>query len=151
MEERLSDGRGPGACARGSLGWVAAVAPRLTAATIVRVSTSLAEPERVRLHRERSAALHAAIADRVLREPELVVRARQKLAEWMAAGGRSMPLWQRWEQILACSPEVIARFLRDPSEEAEWLRKASPFAGVLAPQERWRVLREVRARLEGGP
>lgn len=110
------------------------------------MSNLVAEPAGVELDRARSLALHAAVAAKLLSEPALLVRARAKLREWMAAGGRSLELWQRWEPILEQSSEEVARFLCDPSEDATWLRKASPFAGFLTPQERWRILREVRAR-----
>jgi len=113
-----------------------------------RVTGEEVEPERVRLDRERSAALHAAVADKLVRDPAILERARRKLRDWLDRGGRSQKLWQRWEEILAGTPEDVARFLRDPSAEATWLRKASPFAGVLTPTERWRILREVRERLE---
>jgi hypothetical protein len=96
---------------------------------------------------ERSLALHAAVADRLRREPELLERARAKLREWIARDGRSSPLWLRWREVLDRPVDDVAVFLTERSEEAAWLRKASPFAGFLTPQERLRILRAVRARL----
>ncbi len=76
-------------------------------------------------------------------------RARAKLEEWLAQGGRSAPLLMEWRQILAGRPEEVIRFLTDETERADWLRSASPFAGVLEPRAREAILR--RARREYGP
>jgi hypothetical protein len=101
-----------------------------------------------RLDYERSLALHAAVADKLRGHPEIIEHARRNLAAWLAAGGRSAPLWSRWREILARPVEAIEAFLVDPSEDAAWMRKASPFAGVLRPEERLRILRDTRTRLE---
>ena len=96
-----------------------------------------------RLHDERSLALHRAVAERVLDDAGVVERARQKLEEWIARGGRSASLLVRWREILERSPREIAAFLTDPSEEARWLRSASPFAGALDPRTRLAILRQI--------
>lgn len=101
--------------------------------------------DRCALHTERSIALHAAVAAKLLGQPVLIERARAKLSQWLAAGGRSSPLWRRWGEILDRPLDEVCAFLVERSEEADWLRKASPFAGILTPQERWRILRETRA------
>jgi hypothetical protein len=108
----------------------------------------VASPE---LDFERSLALHVAVAQRLHQQPEIVDRAKHKLSEWLARGGRSEVLWRKWEEILKRSPDEIAAVLSDRSEEAAWLRKASPFAGVLSPRERIEILRETRRRLESAP
>jgi len=97
-----------------------------------------------RLHYERSIALHRAVAEKLRRDPTVLERARSKIEEWIAHGGRSTPLFIRWREILAGTPNDITAFLVDPSETAAWLRSASPFAGVLEPQTRLAILREVR-------
>jgi hypothetical protein len=99
-----------------------------------------------RLDYERSLALHEAVAHKLRENPELLDRARAKLEEWIAGGGRSTPLLLRWRQVLAGSVEEVAALLTDPSEDAAWLRSASPFAGVLDPQTRLAILRRVRQR-----
>jgi hypothetical protein len=104
--------------------------------------------ERFRLDYERSLALHEAVAEVLLRDPEIVERARRKLDEWLARGGRSTPLWLRWRQILERPVEEVAAVMTERTEDAAWLRKVSPFAGVLPTQTRLRILREVRRRLE---
>lgn len=104
--------------------------------------------ERFRLDYERSLALHEAVAGELRQHPELLERGRRKLDEWLARGGRSMPLWLRWREILERPVEEIAAIMTERSEDAAWLRKVSPFAGVLSTQTRLRILREVRRRLE---
>jgi hypothetical protein len=95
---------------------------------------------------EQSLALHEAVARELLEHPEILARARRKLDEWLTRGGRSAPLLRRWQEILARPVEEVSSVLVERSEEAAWLRKASPFAGVLAPHKRLEILREVRQR-----
>ena len=99
-----------------------------------------------RLDYLRSLALHEAVAEKLLREPGIVEHARAKLEEWIGRGGRSVGLLVRWRAVLAGSPEQVAAFLTDPSEEAAWLRSASPFVGVLDARTRTAILRRVRRR-----
>jgi hypothetical protein len=97
---------------------------------------------------ERSLALHRAVAAKIADHPEIIDRAHRKLMEWLAHGGRSATLWEQWREILTRSPDEIIAFITDRSERAAWLRKASPFAGVLTPAERLQVLKSTRAELE---
>jgi hypothetical protein len=104
--------------------------------------------DRARLDFERSLALHEAVAERLRREPQLVERARARLDEWLARGGRTTPLWLQWRDVLDRPLEEIVATMTSRSEDSAWLRKASPFAGILPPSVRLRILREVRRRLE---
>ena len=101
-----------------------------------------------RLNRERSLALHAAVATKLRRDPEILDRAREKLDEWLARGGGTTPLWKKWRVILDRPVEEVTAFLTERSEEADWLRKASSFSGALDPEERLHIFRDVRQRLE---
>jgi len=87
----------------------------------------------------RSLALHEAVAARIEAEPELLELARTNLRRWLAAGGP--PVLEEWQRVLACSSlaELLA-LLRSPGERATRLRQSSPFAGVLAPDQRQAVL-----------
>ena len=80
----------------------------------------------------------------------MIDRARSTLEEWIDRGGRALPLLLRWREILAGSPEQVAALLTDPSEDAAWLRSASPFAGVLDARTRLAILRKARNRDNGG-
>lgn len=104
--------------------------------------------EPARLDYERSIALHEAVAQLVLRDPAILDRARAKLEEWIARGGRSVPLLLGWREVLARPSDEVARFLTKRSENAAWLRSASPFAGVIDPQTRRAILRRVRQQFE---
>lgn len=56
------------------------------------------------------------------------------------------PYAEAWEAILRRPLEELIEFLVDPGERARQLRQASPFTGVLAPRERWAILRRLRER-----
>jgi hypothetical protein len=101
-----------------------------------------ADPARPNLHHNLSLALHAAVADRL--DDAMIARARSLLETWLARGGSSAPLLLRWREILALPLNDVRSFLADPGEEAAWLRKASPFAGLLPPREREQIVRRVR-------
>jgi hypothetical protein len=99
-----------------------------------------------RIHREMSLALHAAVAGRLAADADMVLRARARVEAWLPQSGASAPLLLRWRKVLAGSSEEIREFLTEESEDADWLRKASPFAGELPPRERERIVRDVRRR-----
>ena len=99
----------------------------------------------------RSRALHAAIAERLLDAPGVVVPlARRNLATMRAADpdGHAGHYLDRWAELLDQPVEAIAGVLVGPSDEARDLRQNTPFAGVLTPAERWSVYREHRACAE---
>jgi hypothetical protein len=83
---------------------------------------------------------------RLRAEPAILERARARLEEWIARGGRSVSLLLRWRDVLSRSPAEVAEVLTDRSEDAAWLRSASPFAGALDPHTRLAILRQVRQR-----
>ena len=101
-----------------------------------------------RLRFETSLALHTAVAQKVQSHPEILARARSKVQAWLERGGSSAPLLGRWRDVLDGPLEDVIALMTERSEEAAWLRKASPFAGALEPRERERILRETRERLE---
>lgn len=104
-----------------------------------------------RLAEERSVAYHRAIAERLRRQPEILERARQRVSTWMAAGETAPFYARKWAEVLARDVSAIASFLEERSELADELRQSSPFAGVLKPQERWRIWRETRERFAQEP
>jgi hypothetical protein len=78
----------------------------------------------VQLQTRRSLAPHAAVAKKIRRNPELLERACVKLEEWLSRGGRTVPLWLRWREILRRPAVEVAPFLTAESQEAAWLRTA---------------------------
>jgi len=55
-------------------------------------------------------------------------------------------LFTEWDDILARPIDAIITAMLDPSQRGRDLRKVTPFAGVLEPQERTRVYREFARR-----
>ena len=105
--------------------------------------------DRHRIAEARSLAYHRAIAERLLAEPEILERARQRVRQWLAS--RPDTHYARgWSDVLQRPvPEVIA-FLTDDGEAATELRQSTPFAGVLSPRHRWRIWREVGEHARAG-
>jgi hypothetical protein len=97
------------------------------------------------VHYELSLALHEVVAMKL--DEDVVARARHRTTVWLAEGGSAKALLERWREILDLPLDEIRRFLTDPSEDAAWLRKASPFAGEIPPREREQIIRQVRQRL----
>ena len=108
-----------------------------------------------RLAEERSLAYHRVIAVRIRREPAILSGARHRVSEWITTTPGPPPFVLAWNEVLEGDPDTIAQLLVDPGEHARELRQSTPFAGALAPQERWRIWGEVRDRLGaeqgGGP
>jgi hypothetical protein len=97
-----------------------------------------------RLAEARSVAYHRAIAERLGREPEILVDARRRVQSWLASGDGAPFYARKWAEVLARDAASIAAFLVERSELADELRQSSPFAGALAPQERWKIWRQTR-------
>ncbi len=96
-----------------------------------------------KLASERSLAFHRAIAKRLIHDPAVLEKARERVRTWLAHTP-ARPFAREWEKILAGDAESIAGFIVDPSELPEELRQSSPFAGILDPRERWRIWRDTR-------
>jgi hypothetical protein len=91
----------------------------------------------------RSLEFHRLVAERL--DDRLVEGARRRVDQWLANGGPVHPFWaQRWRELLEQPLPDIAQMLTADGEEAQDLRQNTPFAGALTPQERWRIVREVR-------
>lgn len=87
----------------------------------------------------RSLALHAAVAEKLAAQPQLLDVARANLARWRKAS--SAPVLREWENLIERTPlPQLLELLRSPSEPARRLRQSSPFAGILSPEERQAIL-----------
>ena len=91
---------------------------------------------------ERSRALHAAVAEKLRRDPSLVRVAFENLARWeRGAGSHARPALEEWRRLLTDEPlERVLALLTGDSDEAAALRQNAPFAGVLSPEERAAIL-----------
>jgi hypothetical protein len=87
----------------------------------------------------RSLAMHRAIAGKLRADPSLLAIAHENLDRWSKERGRSQPYWDAWREILKCPLEEILAIMVEDSEKMTAMRQASPFAGVLSPQERWAI------------
>lgn len=101
-----------------------------------------------RVAEARSLALHREVARRLRERPELLDEVRARVESWLRDGTVALPYAQSWREILERSLDHILEALVDPSERGRDLRQCTPFAGILDPRTRWRILDEVR---EGPP
>ncbi len=92
----------------------------------------------------RSLWLHRAVADKARHDPGLLVRARERVEEWLRDKSVHPRYAEAWRRLLSSELDEILRRLVDPGEAMCALRQCSPFAGALDPQERWQILRQAR-------
>jgi len=93
--------------------------------------------------------LARAVADKLERDPSLLRIAIQNIDRWLAHGVISTPeRFLRWRELCeqagsdATALKSILERLRSETEEARRWRDFSPFAGVLSPAERRRIIRQ---------
>lgn len=98
---------------------------------------------------ERSIRLHRAVAGKLLGDPAVLAKARERVERWCLEGPTHPYYAEAWRRVLALAPEEIAERLVDPSETMRALRQSSPFAGALDPRERWEILRQAREEERG--
>lgn len=87
----------------------------------------------------RSIALHRAAGEKIRANPSLLQRVSGNLERWIAENSQSMPYFQDWKEILKQPLPALLAHLVEPSERMAALRQSSPFAGLLAPKERWAI------------
>jgi hypothetical protein len=93
-----------------------------------------------RLAEARSLAMHAAMAQKIEREPSLLDIPRQNMERWRARWrDKPPPWWREWRILLQRPWPEIAALITEPSENAARLRQSTPFAGVLTDAERARI------------
>lgn len=97
-----------------------------------------------RVAEARSLALHHEVARRIRERPELLGEVRARVESWLRDGSVALPHAQSWWEILSHDLERILEAILDPSERGRDLRQCTPFAGILDPRTRWRILDEVR-------
>ncbi len=102
--------------------------------------------------RQQSRWLHAALIGHLINDPNMVIsKAHANLARGRATGAidaHSEAYAREWEAILDAGVGRIIAVLLDPCDHAATLRSATPFAGVLTPDEvraikkAWREVRD---------
>jgi hypothetical protein len=99
-----------------------------------------------RLLEARSLAMHAVIAQKIERDPQLLDVPRNNLKRWRARWDEQLPAWhEEWTGIMQRPWSEIAAIITEPSEEGARLRQSSPFPGVLTAVERRRIYEAFRA------
>ena len=83
----------------------------------------------------RSLALHEAVAARL--DEDVLAAARRR------ATALPGPYATRWLALLDGPRAELLRVLAADDEPSRDLRQCTPFAGVVPPRERWRIIREV--------
>jgi hypothetical protein len=103
----------------------------------------------------RSRALDRAVAEKLRADHGLLNVASRNLERWIAqeatsGTGTVSPALLEWQRILAeRSAAEIAALLAEESEEADRLRHATPFCGILTPQERDAIYRRYASHAVG--
>ena len=93
----------------------------------------------------RSLMMHRIIAERLRANPSLLETARANMTRWNCP---ERGWWREWSGILERAlAEIIAVLERD-DEEGCRLRQSSPLAGILSPQEVWKLKREFKENHE---
>lgn len=93
-----------------------------------------------------SLELHRAIADKMLRDEEVVLKkAKENIVRWLKNGNVSgeagSPILE-WKEILDReSPAYIRRLLTALTPDGQRLRSSSPFTGILSKRERDAIMK----------
>jgi hypothetical protein len=84
-------------------------------------------------HDARSLALGKKIADRLVRDPSLIARARARIQDrWNKASARERKELDEWKRILdTATPARLRKILSDSGERGTRLRQTLPFLGVI--------------------
>jgi transcriptional regulator with XRE-family HTH domain len=111
--------------------------------TVRRLARSVGLEARVEYHppltreERRSIALHQAIAQRLIEDPERVLaQARQNLTRMGARVTGPSQILEEWRVVLDRPLSALLPLLTDPTPWARELRQLTPFAGVLSARER---------------
>lgn len=99
-----------------------------------------------RLIEARSLAMHTLIAQKLVRDPKVLDRARRNLERWQRRQVEQAPLWMKeWRLLLERPCDEVAALIAEPSERGARLRQSSPFAGTLSASQRERIYDAFRA------
>lgn len=129
-------------CDRGALACVRSGVHRRIPEDAVRAL--LGQSVQLRGEHERSLWLHRVVLDQLAVDPErTLLTASRNVAKWRGAhrpGGRTQSWLDRWQELLDEGPDAVAEVLVSRSPEALELRQNTPFAGMVTPEVRARVL-----------
>jgi hypothetical protein len=106
--------------------------------------SSMGNPRLHRLAEERSLAIHRHIASLLDESAPALEAAKKRVRSWLEGDRVARPYAEAWLGLLERPIAELKSALTDPSEAGRALRQASPFAGSVDPQTRWRIWRETR-------
>jgi hypothetical protein len=87
------------------------------------------------------------IANDLAARPEWIAQARQNLERWIQLNADAPSLlrcYAEWSALLDQPVDVVIKQLTEDTEKGRRLRRNSPFAGALSPQEVWDIKRRMR-------
>jgi transcriptional regulator with XRE-family HTH domain len=122
-----------------------------TLATLQRLALAL-ERELVatyvpRMTREdrRSLAYHRTVAQKIATHPYVILKhAKQTLKKMRCRHPTAKALFDRWYIWLRLPTDDLITKILDPGLTARDMRQVTPFAGILTPQERTKILKRFR-------
>ncbi len=88
------------------------------------------------LSEQRALELHHAILETVQDHPNLIGRARRRLAALRESRGDLALIWEKWTDILDRPAEDMGRDVLADTPDGGLLRAHSPLDGMLSPEER---------------
>lgn len=80
--------------------------------------------------------LHEVVAHKLLERPELLEQARKRLGSISATNAAGRPYHEKWLELMEGPRHSLLRKMTEPSEEADLLRKESPFTTLIDADER---------------
>jgi hypothetical protein len=89
--------------------------------------------------------MHEVAARRLINDRALLVVARNRLQRLREVNPHGGVYHERWQQLMDGPMERLLRTMVEPSEEANSLRKESPFTTLVPSDERRRVFKSLRA------
>ncbi len=122
-----------------------------TVATLQRLASSLglelvvAYAPRLTREDHRSLSYHRALI-KILRKDSAsaIQRAKRTLTKMEKGHPEAKPLFDRWWAWLGLPTEELISRILDPGMAAREMRQVTPFAGLLGPKERVRILKKFR-------
>lgn len=94
---------------------------------------------------QRSLTYHRAVADVLKRDPVSAIgRAKGTLAKMSQGQPWAKALFDRWRSWMDLPVEELISKMIDPGMMAREMRQVTPFAGLLTPKDRVRILKRFR-------
>lgn len=93
---------------------------------------------------QRSIILHSHVASKIRNQPNLLNIVKINLSKLIETNKASQIYLKKWSDLLDKPMNIILEALVEDSEEMREMRQASPFSGVLTPQERWKIYETFR-------